>query len=719
MYVMNVQYHRSKDGGKTFETFRAPHGDHHDLWIAPEDNQRMIIADDGGAQVSFDGGENWTTYYNQPTAQFYRVTTDNHFPYRILGAQQDNSTVRILHRSTSGSGITERDWEPSAGGESAHLAVDPLNPEIVYGGSYDGFLSRVDHENQQMRLIDVWPDNPMGHGAEDLKYRFQWNFPIFFSPHDPHKLYTTSNYVHVTTNEGQSWEIISPDLTRNDPNTLGPSGGPITKDNTGVEYYATIFAAFESPHEAGVIWTGSDDGLVHITRDGGKSWQNITPAGMPEWMLINSMEPDPFNPGGCYLAGTRYKMGDYKPYLYKTSDYGKTWKRIDNGIPDGYFTRVVRADPKRQGLLYAGTEKGMFISFDDGASWQPFQLNLPIVPITDLTIKNDNLIAATQGRAFWIIDDLTPLHQLNEQVANSDYYLFKPMPSYRLQGGGRGRPSKTAGENHPGGVMVHFYLKKATDSSDVKLEFLENDGTLIRTYSTAAKKKNEQLKVKEGFNRFVWNMRYPDAESFDGLIMWWASVTGPLAKPGSYKVRLTVEGQSMEMPFEILPDPRASATPADYAAQFDFLIKVRDKLSETHRAIKQIREVRQQINQINETIEGREEYKPIAEEAGQVLDEMKAIEEALYQTKNRSGQDPLNFPIRLNNKLAHLSSQVGVGNFPPTTQAEAVRQEVTQAIDRELQKLDKIMMQDIPALNRKIKEAGIDFISVKQADEVN
>ena len=380
---------------------------------------------------------------------------------------------------------------------------------------------------------------------------------------------------------------------------------------------------------------------------------------------------------------------------------------------------MVRADPKRQGLLYAGTEKGMFISFDDGASWQPFQLNLPIVPITDLTIKNDNLIAATQGRAFWIIDDLTPLHQLNDQVANSDYYLFKPMPSYRLQGAGRGRPSKTAGENHPGGVMVHFYLKKASDSSDVKLEFLENDGTLIRAYSTAAKKKNEKLKVKEGFNRFVWNMRYPDAESFDGLIMWWASVTGPLAKPGSYKVRLTVEGQSMEMPFEILPDPRASATPADYAAQFDFLIKVRDKLSETHRAIKQIREVRQQINQVKETIKGREEYKPIAEEADQVLDEMKAIEETLYQTKNRSGQDPLNFPIRLNNKLAHLSSQVGVGNYPPTTQAEAVRQEVTQAIDKELQKLDKIMTQEIPALNRKIKEAGIDFISVKQADEVN
>ena len=718
LYVMNVSYHRSKDGGKTFETFRAPHGDHHDLWIAPEDNQRMIIADDGGAQVSYDGGENWSTYYNQPTAQFYRVTTDNHFPYRIYGAQQDNSTIRILHRTDGGS-IGERDWEPTAGGESAHIAPNPVNPDIVYGGSYDGFLSRVDHKNKQMRLVDVWPDNPMGHGAEDMKYRFQWNFPIFFSPHDPNKLYTTSNHVHVSTNEGQSWEIISPDLTRNDPSTLGPSGGPITKDNTAVEYYGTIFAAVESPHEAGVIWTGSDDGLVHITRDGGKNWENITPAGMPEWMLINSIEIDPFTKGGLYLAGTRYKMGDNKPYLYKTKDYGKTWTKITNGIPEDEFTRVVRADPKRQGLLYAGTEKGMWISFDDGASWQPFQLNLPVVPITDLTIKNDNLIAATQGRAFWIIDDLTPLHQLNNQVANSTYHLFNPMPSYRMAGGGRGRPAKTAGQNHPGGVMVYYYLKSVNDSSKISLDFMEQDGTVIKTFTSTAKKPKEKLVAKEGLNRFVWNMRYADAESFEGLIMWWASVTGPMAKPGTYKVKLTVDGQSMEAPFEILPDPRATATPADYAAQFDFLIKVRDKLSETHVAIKQIREARGQINKVTGTIKGKEEYQALTDEAKRILQEMKAIEEALYQTKNRSGQDPLNFPIRLNNKLAHLASQAGIGNNPPTSQVEAVRKEITKAIDKELTSLAKIMAQDIPALNQQIKEAGIDYISVKKPEPVN
>ena len=716
VYVLNVQYHRSKDGGKTFETYNAPHGDHHDLWIAPEDNQRMVIADDGGAQVSYDGGENWSTYMNQPTAQFYRVTTDNHFPYRIYGAQQDNSTVRILHR-TSGGSIGESDWESTAGGESAHIAPNPVNPDIVYGGSYDGYLSRVDHKNGQVRLVDVWPDNPMGHGAEDMKYRFQWNFPIFFSPHDPNRLYTTSNHVHVSTNEGQSWEIISPDLTRNDPSTLGPSGGPITKDNTAVEYYGTVFAAVESAQEEGVIWTGSDDGLVHITMDGGKNWENITPANMPEWMMINSIDIDPHAKGSAYMAGTKYKTGDYTPYLYKTKDYGKSWSLITKGIAAEDFTRVVRVDPKRQGLLYAGTEKGMYISFDDGASWSPFQLNMPTVPITDLTIKNDNLIVATQGRSFWLIDDLTPLHQLNTQVANSAYHLFNPMPSYRMSGGGR--PSKTAGQNHPGGVMVHFFIDDVTDSTEVILEFMEQDGTSIKTFSSTEKDRRKKLDVEKGFNRFVWNMRYSDAESFDGLIMWAGSTRGPLAKPGNYKVKLTVAGSTMEAPFEILPDPRAAATQADYDAQFDFLITVRDKLSETHEAIKQIREVRDQVNKVTETMKDKEEYQSIIEEANRILKEMKGIEEELYQTKNRSGQDPLNFPIKLNNKLAHLSSQVGRGNNPPTVQAEGVRSEITQAIDKELNAYNKIMTNDIPALNNQIKEAGIDFISAKKAEPVN
>jgi len=712
VYVMNVRYHRSKDGGKTFEAFNAPHGDHHDFWIDPDDSQRMIIADDGGGQVSFDGGENWSTYNNQPTAQFYRVTTDNSFPYRIYGAQQDNSTVRILHRNPNGRSIGQREWESTAGGESAHIAVDPEDNNIVYGGSYDGFLTRVNHHTGEVRAINVWPDNPMGHGAEGARYRFQWNFPIFFSPHDPNKLYTASNHLHVSKNEGQSWEIISPDLTRNDQTKLGSSGGPITKDNTSIEYYCTIFAAIESPYEKDLLWTGSDDGLVHLSRDGGKSWNNVSPAGMPEWMMINSIEADPFVKGGAYIAGTRYKLGDYQPYLYKTKDYGQTWTKITNGIDPGHFTRVVRADPKRQGLLYSGTETAMYISFDDGASWKSFQLNLPTVPITDLTIKNDNLIAATQGRSFWLIDDLTPLHQLNDQIANSEIHLYKPMPSYRLGGGGGfGRTPRNAGKNHPGGVMIHFYMKDELDSGEVaKLEIMEQSGNVIKTYLSTAKKRNEKLETKAGMNRFVWNMRYPDAKGFEGLIMWGASLTGPRALPGTYKAKLTINDQPMETEFEILPDPRSTSTQADMKAQFDFLIAVREKMTETNQGVSRIRNTRKQIKSVLTKIEDEE----IKKTAKEIMKQMKVIEEELYQTKNQSRQDPLNYPIRLNNKLGHLNSLMGRGDFRPTDQNIEFQKEVSGLIDEQLQKLNTIIDNDIPKLNKMIRDLGIDAISIDE-----
>lgn len=712
VYVMNVRYHRSKDGGKTFEAFNAPHGDHHDFWIDPDDSQRMIIADDGGGQVSFDGGENWSTYNNQPTAQFYRVTTDNSFPYRIYGAQQDNSTVRILHRNPNGRSIGEREWESTAGGESAHIAVDPDDNNIVYGGSYDGFLTRVNHQTGEVRAINVWPDNPMGHGAEGAKYRFQWNFPIFFSPHDPNKLYAASNHLHVSNNEGQSWEIISHDLTRNDSTKLGSSGGPITKDNTSIEYYCTIFAAIESPYEKDLLWTGSDDGLVHISRDGGKTWSNVSPAGMPEWMMINSIEADPFVKGGAYIAGTRYKLGDYQPYLYKTKDYGQTWTKITNGIDPGHFTRVVRADPKRQGLLYAGTETAIYLSFDDGASWKSFQLNLPTVPITDLTIKNDNLIAATQGRSFWLIDDLTPLHQLNDQIANSEFHLYKPMPSYRLGGGGGfGSTPRNSGKNHPGGVMIHFYMKDELDSGEVaKLEIMEQSGNVIKTYSSTAKKKNEELEAKAGMNRFVWNMRYPNAEGFDGLIMWAASLNGPKALPGTYKARLSINDQSMETEFEILADPRSTSTAADLKAQFDFLIAVRDKMTETNGGVTKIRNTRKQIKNVLTKIEDEE----IKKTAKEIMKQMKAIEEELYQTKNSSRQDPLNYPIRLNNKLGHLNSLMGRGDFRPTDQNIEFQKEVSGLIDEQLQKLNTIIENDIPKLNKMIRDLGIDAIKIDE-----
>ncbi len=717
VYVMNVSYHKSTDGGRTFKSYNAPHGDHHDLWIAPEDNKRMIIADDGGAQVSFDGGENWSTYYNQPTAQFYRVVTDDHFPYRIYAAQQDNSTIRIAHR-TDGGAITESDWEPSAGGESAHLAVDPEDNDVVYGGSYGGLMTRVNHRTNQTQAVNVYPDNPMGYGAEGMKYRFQWNYPIFFSPHDPNKLYTTSQHVHVSYDEGRSWEIISPDLTRNVPEKMVSSGGPITQDNTGVEYYCTIFAATESPYEEGLIWTGSDDGLIHVTRDGGKNWEDVTPKNMPEWMMINSIDADPFNKGGVFVAGTRYKMGDYKPYLYHTADYGKTWKQITNGIPDDHFTRVVRADPKREGLLYAGTETGMYISFDNGANWQSFQLNLPIVPITDLTIKNDNLIAATQGRSIWIIDDLTPLHQLSDEVASSNFYLYKPMPSYRM-GYGRGfRSSPTAGTNHPGGVMVHFYLNEAiADSADVKIAFHEMDGDLIREYSTKGKERNEKMEVNGNGNMFNWNMRYPDAKDFKGMILWSGSLAGPMAVPGKYKVSLTVNGETQEREFEILKDPRAEVSLAELQQQFDFIKEVNDKVSEAHQTIIDIRSIRDQLNHYMELWKGKEEMKSLVERAKEINKSMTEIEEALYQTKNRSGQDPLNFPIKLTNKLAHLNSLTGRGNFGPTKQTMQVKNELSSRIDDELEKFEKIQNQELPEFNRMVREKSIDAIVLEKKDK--
>ncbi len=714
VYVLNVQFWRSKDGGKTYEDIDTPHGDHHDLWIAPEDPQRMIVGDDGGAQVSFSGGAEWSTYLNQPTAQFYRVTTDNHFPYRIYGAQQDNSTVRIYHRSSEG-GIGERDWEETAGGESGWIAPDPKNNDIVYGGSYGGYLTRVNHKTGELRDVNVWPDNPMGHGAKDWKYRFQWNFPILFSQHDPNVLYAAGNVLFKTTNEGQTWTAISHDLTRNDTTKLGPSGGPITKDNTSVEYYCTIFALAESPLKAGVIWTGSDDGLIHVTQDHGKTWQNVTPPLklMPEWIQINSIEASPFEAGGLYVAATMYKSDDFHPYLYKTSDFGKTWTKITSGIGDEHFTRVIRADPKRRGLLYAGTESGMYISFDDGANWKSFQLNLPIVPITDLAVKENDLIVATQGRSFWVMDDLTVLHQLNEQMATKSYFVYHPRPTYRMPGFSFGEAPKGIGENPPSGVMVHYYFKDAPDSSAIKLRVLDASGKIIKSYSPKAKERGEQMPAKQGMNRFVWNMRYPDAEKFDNLIMWAGGTQGPKAVPGNYQARLVVGKDSTTVPFTILKDPRASSTQQDFIAQFDFLMSIRDKLTETHKAIKQIREVRKQVNDITgrmKTLAGADTIKASAKA---MLEKMTKVEEALYQTKNQSGQDPLNFPIRLNNKLSSLASSTSFGDFRPTDQAVAIKNELTAAIDAELMKLNAIMQSDLPAFNKLVREREVPAVIVE------
>jgi len=712
VYVLNVRYHKSTDGGKSFNTFNAPHGDHHDLWIAPENSKRMIIGDDGGAQISYDGGETWSTYYNQPTAQFYRVTTDNNFPFRIYAAQQDNSTIRIEHRSDGGS-ISDDDWEETAGGESAHIAVDPLNNDIVYGGSYGGFLTRVNHKTGTVRGVNVWPDNPMGYGAEGMKYRFQWNFPIIFSKHNPKKLYTFSNHVHVSENEGQSWKLLSGDLTRNDPDKLLSSGGPITQDNTGVEYYCTIFAANESPLKEGLLWVGSDDGLIHISRNGGESWENVTPSGMPEWSMINSIEPSAFNEGTCYVAATRYKLGDFEPYLYKTTDFGQTWIKITNGINKEHFTRVLREDPKRRGLLYAGTETGMYISFNDGQNWQAFQLNLPIVPVTDLTIKDDNLIVATQGRSLWIIDDLTVLHQLDTAKKNAATVLFKPKDAYRTKGRAASKPSKTEGQNHPGGVVTQFYLKDWDKKDSIALTYMSMSGDTLANFSTYSDKKDKKLKVKKEGNTHVWDTRGKGAEKLDGMILWWANLDGAKAVPGSYKVYLNRNGTDISETFTILPDPRAEVSVADMQKQYDFVSDINLTVDNAHQSIKKIRKITSQLDAFTKQYKGNSTTKDLVEKANEMKKGFEEIEKALYQTKNRSGQDPLNFPIRLTNKLAHLNSLVSLDDFPPTEQDIAVKNELTTNIKAQLKAFDTMVDKEIKEFNKAFNDLNLNYLFIE------
>jgi len=734
IYVLNVSYGVSSDGGKTFKLKNAPHGDHHDLWIDPNNNMRMIIADDGGAQISNDGGNNWSTYYNQPTAQFYRVTTDNSFPYRIYGAQQDNSTIRIKSR-TSSSSISDKDWESTAGGESAHLAPDPLNNDIVYGGTYKGYMMRMDHSTNQIRSVNIWPDNPAGSGAEVMKYRFNWNFPVMFSPNDLNKLYAGSNYLHVTTNEGQTWNTISGDLTRNLPKTIESSGGLITQDNTGAEFYANIFAIAESEIENNVIWVGSDDGLIHVSKDAGQTWENVTPPEnmSPKLNMINSIDISLFKKGKAYVAATSYKFGDYRPYLYKTEDYGKNWTLITNGIKSNYYTRVIRSDKKRQGLLYSGTEWGMYISFDDGNSWKPFQLNLPITSIRDLKIKDNDLIVATHGRSFWIIDDLTPLHQLNDDVLLSESYLYKPDISYRIQqSGGWGRSNNLLnGVNHPNGVIINYTLKKFNENDYVKIDIIDNNNTLIRSFTNNKEKllsslekpvlsntndieyalsgnNIKSLSPKSGGNKLIWDMRYPGFKSFDGMILYSSPNVGPKAVPGTYKVRLTYNNEVMLQDFEILKDPRLSNTQNDYLEQFNFLISVRDQVSISNQTIIDIRKIKKDLQYI---IDKSSDKKQLLSLINEFSNKLSVIENKIHMTKNQSRQDPLNYGIRINNRLAFLMADSQRGDFPPTDQSIEFFNVIKEELNYELASFNKVLNTYVSQINNMIEDNNIKFIS--------
>ena len=734
VYVLNVRFHYSKDGGVSFTEIDTPHGDNHDLWIDPGDPLRMIQSNDGGANVSFDRGETWSVQSNQPTAQFYRVSTDNDFPYRLLGGQQDNSAVRIRSRSAFGDSIGMRDWEPTAGGESGHIAAKPDNPDIVVGGSYGGYLRVVNHRTGTTRAIDVWPDNPMGWGAAELKYRFQWNFPITFSVHDPDVLYVAADVLFRSRDMGQTWEPMSPDLTRNDKSRMQSSGGPITKDNTSVEYYGTIFAVAESHHETDVLWVGSDDGLVHVTRNGGTTWANVTPAGLPEWAQINSLDIHPYEPGSAYLAATSYKSDDFRPYLYRTTDWGASWQKITNGIPKSHFTRVLRADPEREGLLYAGTEFGVYYSVDDGRNWSPIQLNLPIVPVTDLAVKEQDLIAATQGRGFWILDDLTVLHQNTPATASKSLHLFTPRPAYRLTAGGRSDEPVNAGMNPPVGVVFNYsLLEEPAEEAEMSLQVFESrDAEAIWIWTRKPERVNEEeeepgpddppdtrvLSADKGLNRFVWDLRYPGMDRFDNLIMWADMKEGPKATPGAYRARLTVGSISQDVTFEILPDPRTSSTAEDYAAQFDFVMDSRNLLSRTHVEIRKIRQLRTQLEGLQARLEkdsgGDADTAELVAEVTVLLETITPIEEALYQTQNESRQDPLNYPIRLNNKLTSLMRTAAVGDARPTAGAIAVKNELSTAIESELAQLDSVWNENVPALNSRIQSMGIDLVTITE-----
>lgn len=744
VFVLNVSYGVSTDGGKTFTLKNAPHGDHHDLWIDPNNNMRMVMADDGGAQVSNDGGDNWSTYFNQPTAQFYRVSTDNSFPYRIYGAQQDNSTVRIKHR-TSSSSITERDWEPSAGGESAHLAPDPKNNDIVFGGTYKGYMMMQDHSNGQIRSVNVWPDNPAGSGAEVMKYRFNWNFPVMFSPNDPNKLYAGSNYLHVSENSGQTWKTISPDLTRNIPETIMSSGGPITQDNTGAEYYANIFSVAESKLEEGVIWVGSDDGLIHITKDGGETWENITPPKKlsPELNMINSIDPSPFKKGKAYIAATSYKFGDYTPYLYKTEDYGKSWKLITDGINSSYYTRVVRSDKKREGLLYAGTEWGMYVSFDDGNSWSKFQLNLPVTSIRDLEVKDNDLVVATHGRSFWIIDDLTPLHQLNEYNHDDDAILFKPDLSYRMaQSGGWNRPNNLlSGQNHPNGVIINYYIKELQEDDYLRIDIENKDGSIIRSFTNNQDKYSqvgnndksimvgnpvlsnpndidnalssdnlESLSPKNGGNRLIWDMRYPGFKSFEGMVLYSSPNVGPKATPGKYNIKMTYNDMVFQEEFEIVKDPRVKISQADYQDQLEFLIDVRDEVSKANQQIIDIRRIK---NNMSFILDKTKDNNELQEMINKYLDDISVVENNIHMTKNQSRQDPLNFGIRINNRIAFLLADSQRGDYPPTDQSKEFFSQVKEELDIEVTNLKAIIEKHSQKIEEYLKKNKIEVISLK------
>ena len=664
VWVLNAPVSRSIDGGRTFTNVAVPHGDNHSLWINPNDPQILIEANDGGANVSFNGGTTWSTQSNQPTAQFYRVNTDNLFPYNVYGGQQDNTSVKIA--SAAPGGISERDWHDVGGCESAVPAFDADRPRLIYAGCYMGLISEFNLDTKTARDVMAWPQMPAAIPPRDMKYRFDWSAPIVVSRFNPSVIYHGANVLLRSDNRGKSWREASPDLTRNDKSKQGPGGAPITNEGAGGEIYGVIHYIAESPHDAGTIWVGTDDGLIQVTRDGGKTWSNVTPPEVGEAM-VNAIEVSPHAPATAYATLSKYKFNDFTPLVFKTTDYGKSWTRIVEGIDAEAWARVVREDPVRRDLLYLGTETGFYVSFDGGKKWQRFQLNLPVTPITDLKVQYEDLVASTAGRSFWILDDLSPLRQWTDATATTDVRLFNPRPAYRTQAfaGGFGGNNPRAGTNPPNGAVIDFWLAKVPEG-DVTVTILDDGGRAIRAYNSKRPEATAPpsldppttaLTVKAGLNRLVWNVRHDQAVPVPGLYVF-GSLQGRQALPGQYQVRLAAGGKTLTAPLTVKLDPRVTTPLTELTAQDTLAARAANELNDIHRAVIRLRHVRSQIDDLLTRTKGTEGADAIEKSGKAVIAKLDALEDALVQKRVVDGQTVINFPMRLNQFYLYLHSAI-------------------------------------------------------------
>ncbi len=723
VYVLNAPFLKSIDGGKTFQPIPNPHTDQHDLWINPNNTENMILGNDGGACITFNGGKTWSSQQNQPTAQFYRVITDNRFPYYVYAGQQDNSTVAIASR-TDGTSIGWKDWYPVAGGESAFLAFDPDNPRYVYGGSYQGNISSYDHQSGSIKDIMAYPTVGLGWNPSEMKYRFNWNAPIITSPQDRNVIYHAGNHVLKSTDRGQSWQEISPDLTRNDKSKQVLGGAPFTNEGAGGENYNTITYLVASPHEQGVLWSGSDDGLIYLTKNDGKDWTNVTPKGLGE-MLVNAIEVSPHDAATAFAAVTNYKMGDLSPMVYVTQDYGKTWRNKVKGIDKEHFVRVVREDKKIKGLLYAGTESGLYVSFNNGDQWEKMQLNLPICPITDLIIQDNDLVVATSGRAFWILDDLSAIQQSKGQMAQK-LAIYTPKPTYKFNINTPDNPPSGNGQNPMNGVIIDYSLPENMDSIELKLEILDNNGELVRLY---ASKKNESIKsypggppadkilpTKKGVNRFNWDLRRNTLPSVEGVFML-GDYRGGLVAPGEYTLRLSANQEIVETKALVIPDPRIEATPEEYEAQQVILKTIETAVREIHNSVNEMRRVKKQLMQINESLKLVDGTTALQDSATDIVKKITTWEEALIQPNQKTFQDVINFPNKLNAELVDLKSRVDELMPAPTQGAKQRMNELLAEWATYKSDMKQLLQLDVANFNKQYQQKALPAVAIPKLQE--